>query len=43
MHDLLYDPRFAGIEKFSSRVCLSSSTIHGDELRRMDEAIQELE
>jgi hypothetical protein len=34
------DPRFAGIERFDSRVWLSSPTMHGDEQRWVDEAIQ---
>ena len=38
--DFLNDPRFAGIEKFSSKVWLSSPTMHGDEQRWVDEAIQ---
>ncbi|MBQ8974303.1 MAG: DegT/DnrJ/EryC1/StrS family aminotransferase, partial [Oscillospiraceae bacterium] len=40
MHDFLSDPRFAGIEKFSSKVWLSSPTMHGDEQRWVNEAIQ---
>ena len=40
MHDFLNDPRFAGIEKFSSKVWLSSPTMHGDEQRWVDEAIR---
>ncbi len=38
--DFLTDPRFAGIEKFEKRVWLSSPTMHGDEQRWVDEAIQ---
>ena len=38
--DFLSDPRFAGIEKFKSKVWLSSPTMHGDEQRWVDEAIQ---
>ena len=38
--DFLNDQRFAGIEKFSSKVWLSSPTMHGDEQRWVDEAIQ---
>ena len=34
------DPRFAGIEKFESKLWLSSPTMHGDEQRWVDEAIQ---
>jgi len=40
MHDFLNDPRFAGIEKFSQKVWLSSPTMHGDEQRWVDDAIQ---
>ena len=40
MHDFINDPRFAGIKKFSSKVWLSSPTMHGDEQRWVDEAIQ---
>lgn len=36
----LSDPRFAGIKRFSSKVWLSSPTMHGDEQRWVDEAIQ---
>lgn len=38
--DFLTDPRFKGIEKFTSKVWLSSPTMHGDEQRWVDEAIQ---
>ena len=38
--DFLNDGRFAGIEKFKSRIWLSSPTMHGDEQRWVDEAIQ---
>lgn len=38
--DFLSDPRFTGIEKFKSKVWLSSPTMHGDERRWVDEAIQ---
>ena len=38
--NFLNDPRFAGIEKFDHKVWLSSPTIHGDEQRWVDEAIQ---
>lgn len=34
------DKRFEGIEKFSSRVWLSSPTMHGTEQKWVDEAIQ---
>ena len=40
MHDFINDLRFAGIEKFKSKVWLSSPTMHGDEQRWVDEAIQ---
>ncbi len=40
MHDFINDLRFAGINKFSSKVWLSSPTMHGDEQRWVDEAIQ---
>ena len=40
MHDLANDPRFAGVEGFESKVWLSSPTMHGDEQRWVDEAIQ---
>ena len=38
--DFLNDPRFKGIEKFEKKVWLSSPTMHGDEQRWVDEAIQ---
>ena len=38
--DFLSDPRFAGIEPFKNKVWLSSPTMHGDEQRWVDEAIQ---
>ena len=40
MNKFLSDPRFAGIEPFPSKVWLSSPTMHGDEQRWVDEAIQ---
>ncbi len=40
MHDFINDPRFVGIEPFKSKVWLSSPTMHGDEQRWVDEAIQ---
>ena len=40
MHDFLKDERFKGIEKFDRKVWLSSPTMHGDEQRWVDEAIQ---
>lgn len=36
----LEDPRFAGIKPFETKVWLSSPTMHGDEQRYVDEAIQ---
>ena len=38
--DVTKDPRFQGIEKFERKVTLSSPTMHGDEQRWVDEAIQ---
>ena len=38
--DFLSDLRFQGIEKFKDKVWLSSPTMHGDEQRWVDEAIQ---
>ena len=38
--DILNDPRFKGLEPFPSRVWLSSPTMHGDEQRWVDDAIQ---
>ncbi len=38
--DFLRDQRFAGIEKFENKIWLSSPTMHGDEQRWVDEAIQ---
>ena len=40
MHDYLSDPRFAGLERFPQKVWLSSPTMHGDEQRWVDDAIQ---
>lgn len=40
MNNFLSDPRFTGIEPFKSKVWLSSPTMHGDEQRWVDEAIQ---
>ncbi len=40
MKDFLDDPRFKGIEPFHSKIWLSSPTMHGDEQRWVDEAIQ---
>ena len=38
--DFLNDPRFVGIERFKSKVWLSSPTMHGEEQRWVDEAIR---
>ncbi len=38
--DILRDPRFKGLDVFPSRVWLSSPTMHGDEQRWVDDAIQ---
>ena len=40
MYDFKADARFADIEKFDRKVWLSSPTMHGDEQRWVDEAIQ---
>ena len=40
MHDFITDPRFNGIEPFKSKIWLSSPTMHGDEQKWVDEAIQ---
>ena len=40
MIDIKTDPRFRGIEPFSNRIWLSSPTMHGDEQRWVDDAIQ---
>ena len=40
MNTIQNDPRFADIEPFKSKVWLSSPTMHGDEQRWVDEAIQ---
>lgn len=40
MNNFLNDPRFAGIKPFESKVWLSSPTMHGDEQKWVDEAIQ---
>ena len=37
---ILSDPRFAGIEPFASKIWLSSPTMHGDEQKWVDDAIQ---
>ena len=38
--DFLNDPRFAGIKRFEEKVMLASPTMHGDEQRWVDEAMQ---
>ncbi len=38
--EILHDPRFKGIEPFDRRIWLSSPTMHGDEQRWVDDAIQ---
>ena len=40
MYDFLNDPRFKGIEPFKNKIWLSSPTMHGDEQKWVDEAIQ---
>ncbi|MBQ9360942.1 MAG: DegT/DnrJ/EryC1/StrS family aminotransferase [Lachnospiraceae bacterium] len=40
MTDLREDPRFKGIEPFDGKVWLSSPSMHGDEQRWVDEALQ---
>ncbi len=40
MDDFRTDTRFAGIEPFSSKLWLSSPTIHGDEQKWVDDAIR---
>jgi len=40
MHDFKHDPRFTGLEPFSSKLWLSSPTMHGDEQKWVDDAIQ---
>lgn len=40
MRDYLKDPRFSGIEPFPSKVWLSSPTIHGDEQKWVNDAIE---
>ncbi len=41
MSRFLSDPRFSGIKPFEKKVWLSSPTMHGDEQRWVDEAIQD--
>lgn len=36
----LSDPRYQGIEPFKNKVWLSSPTMHGEEQKWVDEAIQ---
>ena len=38
--DFINDPRFKGIEPFKNKLWLASPTMHGDEQRWVDEAIQ---
>ena len=40
MNNFLKDPRFAGIEPFENKIWLSSPTMHGEEQKWVDEAIQ---
>lgn len=40
MVDIKADPRFKGIEPFESKLWLSSPTMHGDEQKWVDDAIQ---
>lgn len=40
MNQFLSDPRFTGLEPFAAKVWLASPTMHGDEQRWVDEAIQ---
>ena len=40
MINIQNDPRFKGLEPFPARVWLSSPTMHGDEQRWVDSAIQ---
>ena len=40
MIDINTDPRFRGLELFPARIWLSSPTMHGDEQRWVDDAIQ---
>ena len=40
MHDFFNDSRFKGIKAFEKKLWLSSPTMHGDEQRWVDEAIQ---
>lgn len=38
--DIINDPRFKGIEPFKNKLWLSSPTMHGDEQKWVDEAVQ---
>lgn len=40
MYDFYNDPRFTGVEKFDHKIWLASPTMHGDEQKWVDEAIQ---
>lgn len=40
IHKIINDPRFHGLKPFERKVWLSSPTMHGDEQRWVDEAIQ---
>lgn len=40
MHDFLKDTRFVGIERFEKKIWLASPTMHGDEQKWVDDAIQ---
>ena len=40
MNKIIEDPRFAGIRPFEKKVWLSSPTMHGDERRWVDDAIE---
>ena len=40
MHNFKNDPRFAGLERFENKLWLSSPTMHGDEQKWVDDAIQ---
>lgn len=40
MHDLKNDPRFSGLVPFEKKLWLSSPTMHGDEQKWVDDAIQ---
>lgn len=40
MHDFLNDEHFKGIKRFSSKLWLSSPTMHGEEQKWVDDAIR---